>query len=230
MADTTDPGAELAPILTPLPAAHDLGRALQEGVNETIARMRNERGPVTAAEDTFDTVRWIQGITERLTDYGRAFAGAAKLAESYAEEELIEAVGEQDGIPMANLTVPDPEGDLRLSKYAPNEHVFDLETLKAVTAAEAIRCSRGGEPVQDEVESDAAYLDRYEEWMADVIMNAMGDLLALGAFTPAVTKVRAFAKEVARSGDDKLAAAASGAVTSTSRYQRVKIERIKPKD
>ena len=230
MADTTETGAELAPILTPLPAARELGEALQRGVNETIARMRTERGTVTAAEDVFETVRWVQGISERLTDYGRAFAGAAKLAESYAEEELIEAVREQDGIPLANLTVPDAEGDIRLTRYAPNEHAIDAETLKAVVAARALERTRGSEPEQGDTQSDADYATEYEEWMAAVMIGAMDDLLALGVFAPGVTKVKAYAKEVARSGDDKLAAAVSGAVSSTSRYKSTKIERVRPKD
>src|SRR5687768_14344773 len=100
MSEPEQPSVELDHIVTKFPDHRTLGKALQDGVNATMAQLREARGDVVAPEDVYEAVRWAQGIAESFHEYGRAFAGAAVLVGQYAEEELVDAVGEQDGIPV----------------------------------------------------------------------------------------------------------------------------------
>jgi hypothetical protein len=235
------PSVELDHIVTKFPDHRTLGKALQDGVNDTMAQLRAARGKVVAPEDTYETVRWAQGIAESFHEYGRAFAGAAALVGQYAEEELTEAVGEQDGIPTQSLTVPDVDGsDIQLAKQTSNTHHIDKgAVLRALAVSFVQQHDVTGElsvilsDLYDRVEwtdkgTEEATYERAEEKAVEFLLQAFEELAELGTFSLQVTKVAAFSKELARR-DTLLASTVTGAMGKTTEYSGVKMSRTFPK-
>jgi hypothetical protein len=203
-----------------LPAPHDLVGMLRARLEEVIANARRGRGEVLTPEDTFEMQLGLAGVIEGLTDYARAFQKIAKEAKGYVEDELIEAVGEQDGIPMAGLKVPDPDGTtVAISRETVNEYTFDNDALFTAVAHFVLAGRAGDGPMhQDAV------------WLIPLITSAMTQLVALGKFEPQISKVKAFTAELSRlEGGPPIAST----VTSTTRkkpiYTGVRIKREQPK-
>jgi hypothetical protein len=208
-----NPTNDLAEVVARFPGHRELGAALQHGVNAAMVQHQTTRGEVHAPEDVFATVRWIQATAESLAAYAKAFAGAAKLCETYAEDELLAAVGESDGIPTRPLTVPDADGDIVLSVDQPNRYLIDLDTVLSAVAYSSLR---------------VGYTLAEQEALAGLLIKAMKALLALGKFEPQVSKIRALAAQLARDGEDQISSVVTGSVTKTRAYKGVNITRKKP--
>ena len=231
---------ELEHLVTRFPDHRTLSKALQEGVNTTMAQLRQARGNVVTEEDVYEAVRWAQGIAERFNEYGRAFAGAAALIGQYAEEELTEAVGEQDGVPVKSLTVPDTDGtDIKLTKQTTNVHHLDEG---AILQALAVSLVSGDDFVgemavvlsdlYDRVEftdkaTEEATYETAEAKLVGFVLSAFRALADLGSFSLQVSKVEAFRKELARR-DTLLASTVAGAMGKTVKYTGVKMSRVTP--
>lgn len=241
MSAPDQPSVELDHIVTKFPDHRTLGKALQDGVNATMAQLRAARGEVVAPEDVYEAVRWAQGIADSFHEYGRAFAGAAALVGQYAEEELVDAVGEQDGIPTRSLTVPDVDGsDIKLTKQTSNTHHINQDAvLRALAVSFVQEHDVTGElsvilsDLYDRVEwtdkgTEEATYERAEEKAVEFVLRAFGELLALGSFSLQVTKVAAFSKALARR-DTLLASTITGAMGKTTEYTGVKMSRTFPK-
>lgn len=214
----------LVPIqpLDVMPAPADLRQLLLTRLEQGVQEMRTARGTVHQPEDTYPLQRALSSATEILGDYGRAFADAARVARQIAEEELIEAVGDQDGIPNEGLTVPDARGDVRVAPDFENKYSFDVDELLAVVAWVAVVDMEL--PLADHV-AHGADQKALQQVLHDGVMAALKKLLDLGAFMPGVRAVDAYAKEVARAGDDGLSAVVRGTKKKTRRYKGVKITR-----
>lgn len=220
--------AELEAVTRGLPTHHELAQALRDGVNATIARLERERPQTGQREDLFPTARWMQSTAERMDDYARAFSSGAATVRQYAEDILLQAVGEQDGVPLENsLRVPDADGDIKFTAKVDAVREFDLGTLFASLAAVIIEDSRGTEPEQEAGEAEPAYLERYEGWMAELLVQAMSDATGLAAYKPRITDVRKLIASLARSGKDGLSAQVRGAIEERRRLNGVKMERTK---
>jgi hypothetical protein len=193
-----------------LPDPQILRRKLTDALESEFARARAAQGEILVPEDTFDLQRKLAAAHEILTGYARAFADAGKRVASMQEEQLVDAVGEQAGVPNQGLTVPDAAGDVRLSLDFATARDFDLDQLIAVVVLDEVRrwvSDPEGEP----------------EELAEA---AIRRFLGLGKFEPQVTKVKAYAKAVARAGADDLASVVSGAVRDRPpTYKGVKFER-----
>jgi hypothetical protein len=241
MSENDQPSVELEHIVTKFPDHRTLGKALQDGVNATMAQLRAARGDVVAPEDVYDAVRWAQGIAESFHEYGRAFAGAAALVGQYAEEELTEAVGEQDGIPTRNLTVPDVDGsDIKLTKKTSNTHHIDQGAVLQALAVSLVQ----GEDLAGEVglilsdlyervqpASEEVQTSTYgtaESRLVEFLLEAFEALTDLGSFSLQVSKVNAFKMELARR-DTMLASTITSAMSKTTEYGGVKMDRTFPK-
>lgn len=186
-----------------LPSPKTLGQMLTEAIGNHVAAARAERGEVHAPEDTYGLIRGLHATDELMGDYARAFTAARSMVRDELESELMDATGEQDGMPMGNLTVPDKDGDIALTRDTSNAYDIDLGSLRAVIVA-----------LVGEVEGSAESADL-----------AIGQLLALGTFTPQVSKVKEFARVLSRGDDDKLASVATGAIRKTTKYRGVKAVR-----
>lgn len=230
MADTTDPGAELEPVLKSLPSPRELSAMLQEGVNRHVAGERLIRSASTNPERVYPLTRWLQGMAENLDEWGRAFASAGALAREYAEEELIDAVGEQDGIPVASFTVPDAEGDVLLKRVTQNVRTFDAAAVIRIVAQDMVDSNAADAPEQGPEQSFDEYAEVYNAWLVEFVVASIESLLALGSdWAPTVLKLKAYAAEQARRGNDAVAARLGAAVQSTQKYKGTVIERKAPK-
>jgi len=207
--------------LDALPAPADLKALLLHKIEHGVAAMRAERGDVHMPEDTFALQRELAYAKDVLGEYGRAFAAAEKVALQIAEEELIEAVGEQDGIPNEPLIVPDGRGDVRVAPDFKNEYQFDLDSLIEVVAV------RWGSDLARLIALDGAAPPNVDVPVTAVrtVRDALNELLSLGSFLPSVRAVDAYAKHVARQGDDNMSAVVRSAKRKTRKYKGVKITR-----
>lgn len=197
-----------------LPHPQDLRRNLMRQVRAEYERAVAEQGEVHVPEDTFPVQRALAIAREAFEGYARAFADAGKLVAEMQLEQLCEAMGEQDGIPNGGLTIPDREGDVRLGISTQTARDFDMGQIHAALAARVPRLAEL-----------AGTLDPERPAVEIAALVAMDLLQQVGKFEPQVTKVKAFAADLARSGDDDLAAVLRGAVRESSKFKGVTFER-----
>lgn len=221
--------------LEPLPAVlvgmiepQDLKRRILQAVQQGYETLSTARGPVTVPEDTFATQRALATAGETLRGYAEAFTAGARMVGTLQEEELVEAVGEDAGVPREGLSVPDAEGDLRIAPKYENEWQGDVEQLVALVATEALT-GPNGRPVADfvraVVEGDERDPDDLEDILHSLVMGSLRRLIRAGKFSPQVSKVRTYAAELSRAGRDDLAAVARSSLTKTSVYKGVGVTR-----
>lgn len=224
----------LPPSISGLPDPKDFARALREWMEAQIIRVRDERGEVLQPEDTFPMVRSLEKARDVLAAYRNALAGVEKICKAEIQEELTYAVGENDGVPLSSLTVPDVDGTaIKLSLDAPNVHTIDVEALKD---AVAVACS--GPIVIDSIRQLAAAAllvadqdaeDAFQGYVVEAVRAALDQMLALGSFTPQITKVNALRKTMSGAGDDNLAGMVGAAVRTTKDFRGITIKREEPK-
>lgn len=219
----------IGPELNALPAPREFGAMLQARLDDEIMRMRTERGDVIDETTIYPLVRGLVATTETLGEYGRALAAVATSAEQEIAEELMAIPGnEQDGTPMHAVTVPDLDGtDIRLGINKTTKRTFTAEAITSAATAAAVP--------QDAVERlsalgvAAALGEDVQAEVFDVLVRvaeaAVERVLAVGNWTPQVTKLNAFAKEMAGGGDDQLASVIKSAIHEKRVYQGIKIER-----
>lgn len=193
-----------------------LQRALKDRIQAAYAELYAQRGAVHTPEDTYAMQRRLAATAEQCKAYAQAFNEARKVLAQLQEEELVEAVGEQDGIPLGGLTVPHADGDIRISLDAPAVYDIDVQQLLAVLFGVLLDEVRGGEMAG-------------EEALVHTMQRMMDTLLSWGKFEPQVSKVKAWGATLARNGRDDDAAVVSGAITKHNPYKGVKFERAKPK-
>lgn len=225
MSEADETGLVLAGVT--MPTARSVASILKEQLDTAVLAERARRGDVHSPEDTFGMHRSLARVVEVTKDYEYAFRAARREAEAIAEEELIEAVGEQDGHPNQPLTVPDPEGDVRISPSVVNSYQIDQDALHSAVAFSMLAGSDSSGELIDLVEK-ALYHgeDRVDDFLAQLITEALNVLCTLGKFEPQVSKVRVFAKELAREpGGDGVSATVTSAIKKTTDYRGVKIER-----
>lgn len=220
----TDGPEKVLALVSGLREPTELGREVRQQLQEAYARRYAEReaqGGVQTAEDTFAMQRSLAGVRELFEGYARVFKEGAKLTGQLQQEELVEAVGEQKGKPNQGMTVPSSEGDIVLKLDHTNSHDIDVDQLVAVLALEAM--DRLG---QSTGVPTPAHLEEHLVAMVTFVCEVMA---SWGSFAPQVSKVRAYAAELARAGQDKRAAQVTGAIVTTKTYKGVGFERKTPK-
>lgn len=202
-----------------LPTPHDTRVELTERLNEAVARVRAERGEVHGREDTYALIRSVQSVSELISDYSSAFKAVAGVGKQILEEELFEAVGESDGIPVSGLTVPHSGTNIAITRKTHNEYNIDtgqvLAALAALVANEWNRAAACG-VLTITPESEP------EQFAMAVAERA---LIMVGAATLKVTHVRALAVELAASGEDQLAAIVNDAIDKHLKYDGISVKR-----
>jgi hypothetical protein len=217
-------GRELEPAFRQgtMPAPHDLVGILRENLHALVMELREERGEVHAPEDVFVPVRRLGALAEGLQDYGRAFTKVAGEVRGFIQDELIEAVGEQDGVPNSGLRVPDVDGtDLRIELDTRNE--YDIDTAMVIQGAALYTLSEY--PGRSALANAGLMQDAL-----GLAIAAMETLVECGRFQPQITKVRAMATEIART-DPKVASTITDMLKRAKRseFRGVKVKREQPK-
>jgi hypothetical protein len=225
-------GNELEPVpsvLSGMPEPAEFARTLRAAIDQGVQARREERGEVTQIEDTFALQRMLAGSLEKCADFENAFATARKLLAQYQEEELILGVGEQNGQPNQGTTIPSPLGDIRLSLDKKNTHHIDEDQVRSAITGHLVGEGETGlaATVTDIVNGDHPVIlpEALENLLVQVVNQAMDVLTSCGSYKAQVTKVRAYAKDLARGGDDKLSAVVAGTIRTTSEYLGVKTTR-----
>lgn len=208
----TDSWDTVPALVNNMPAPVELRRELLNRIDSAYYDLLKERGEVHTPEDTFAMQRRLGATRDQFSGYQDAFkAGAGRLKE-IQEEELVLAVGEQDGVPNQGLTIPDAEGDIRISLDAPKSYSIDMDQLVAVLISNLLDSA----PVAGDVD-----LIQY------AVTETVAALQGWGKVEPQVSKVRAWAATLARNGRDKDASVVSGAISESTPYRGVKFERKK---
>lgn len=202
-------------LVSNLPTPLELKREMLRRINESYYALLQERGEVHTPEDTFAMQRRLGGTRDQFTGFMDAFKAAAALLKELQEEELVLAVGEQDGVPNQGLTIPDAEGDIRISLDAPKSYTIDVNQLVAVLMTN----------IGDQVQAKEMVGWEAVEHAVTETVKALQDW---GKVEPQVSKVRAWAATLARSGRDRDAAVVRGAISEKTPYKGVKFERKKP--
>lgn len=227
----SNPGTEVQPFITAeliddLPDPRDLTRVVKERIEAATLHFREQRGTVTDATETYDLHRRLQATREKCADYKRGFGAAEKLIGELQREELETAVGEQNGVPLAALTVPTAGGDITITPQFTNDHKINPDELIAVIVRKIRALHAGAMAVPDSISSDGLRVS--------ALLAAAGEaiemLLACGKFEPQITKVKAAADQLARAGDDALAGELLATIKTTRVFQeKVKVDRKAPK-
>jgi hypothetical protein len=229
MTETSETGLVLNG--TTMPSARNVSQILRDQLHGGVLAERARRGETRQPEDFFPMQRSLAAVVDVAKEYEYAFRQARKEAEAIAEEELIDAVGEQDGQPNQALSVPDAEGDLRIVPQVTNSYEIDPDSIMSAVAFSVLFDREGGIDGMFEEhgrEAEEQLWERREATLAELLVEAQRVLCTLGKFDPQVSKVRAFAKELARMPDgDGVSATVTGAVKKTTDYKGVKIERKK---
>lgn len=208
-----------------LPAPHDLVGMLRAQLENLVHDARAGRGVVAAPEDTYEMQRGLAKVIEGLEDYGRAFLKIAKEAKGYVEDELIEAVGENDGIPLSGLKVPDTDGTtIAIELDKANAYTFDTSALQSAIAYVVLTTRRGEDSPR------GAHSDGTDAWLASLLVDAMNLLMSLGKFEPQITKVRAFTDDLSRlDGGATIASTITTTIRKKPIFKGIKVERKFPK-
>jgi hypothetical protein len=208
---------------TQLPSAQSIAAVLRGQLNAAVLAERQRRGTVALPEDIWPMLRALGRVVETCGEYSRAFGTAAKEAKAVAEEELIDAVGESDGVPNQGMTVPDAEGDVVVSLDTLNQHEYDRDALFGAVAFDVMENLEAVGHLLIALETST---DAFTEAVTDLLILAFGRLCETGKFEPQVTKVRALLKTLGRQNN---ADGVVSSVTSTYRkrtiYKGVKVER-----
>lgn len=211
---TTNPLTPMPKTLAAMPDPRQLELSVMGWLEAEYQRARAELGAFTRPEDTFEIQRGLARVFELFKSYAAIFTALRKRVALMQEEQLTDAVGEVastvhtggTGQPNQGLTVPDAAGDIRLSLDMATSYTIDLDQLVAAVVAAVV----------------------YDPDVGDrmVLVEAgIRSVLGLGKFEPQVTKVRAYASELARGGSDTGAAVVNSAIRKTSTYRGVKFER-----
>ena len=219
----------------PLPAPHDLVGMLRARLEEVVTIARRHRGEVLTPEDTYGIQLGLASVIEGLTDYARAFQKIAKEAKGYVEDELIEAVGEQDGIPVAGLRVPDPDGTtVVIGRDMSNTYTFDHDALFTAVAYEVLATQKlpsvGDPEIAAQLGLPPQYTAVIDALLVRFMLAAMSRLVELGKFEPQVTKVTAFTADLSRlESGPQIASTVTSTIRKDPLFKGVKIERKQPK-
>jgi hypothetical protein len=199
-----------------MPEPPALQRRIKDAIEQGWDGLRRERGEVTRPEDTYRMQRALAHTRDLCAGYAAAFAAGSKLAHQLQEEDLVDAVGEQGGIPNQGMTIPDAEGDVQLALEYANQWKVDVDQLLTVLGNEMAQAAEAATGVAP---GDLARM---------ITQTVYETVRSWGTLTPQVTKVRKYADSLARQGNDHSASIVNSALTSTREYKGVGYKRKDP--
>jgi hypothetical protein len=189
-----------AELVNDLPEPHALKAVVKERIQEAYAVLHAARGEVLRPEDTYDLHRQLQATRERMEGYARGFTEVANLIGQLQQEELVEAVGEQDGVPLSGLTIPAAGGDIVVTPSF--KRINDIDPERVQTAIVNGVTDAWVEPIEHAAVHSTETL---EEGLREMLTQALAALVATGKWEPQVSKLKATAAQWARAGRDDMA-------------------------
>jgi hypothetical protein len=213
-----------AELVDGLPDPQALKRVVKERIQQAYAELYAARGEVANAEQTYDLHRRLQATAEQMDSYARGFTEVGKLIRQLQQEELVEAVGEQDGVPLSSLTIPTAGGDIVV---APSfKRVNDIDPEAVTTAIVNGVTDAWMEPIEHAAVHSTETL---EESLREMLAQALAALVGTGKWEPQVSKLKATAAAWARAGNDQMAGKLMAAHEVRQKYQdKVDVTRKAP--
>ena len=213
-----------AELVDGLPDPLALQRVVKERIETAYAELHAARGEVLKPEDTYDLHRRLQATAEQMEGYARGFTNVGKLIRQLQQEELVEAVGEQDGVPLSGLTIPTAGGDIVVTPSF--KRVNDIDPEQVQTAIVNGVTDAWMEPIEHAAVHSTETL---EEALREMLAQALTALVGTGKWEPQVSKLKATAAEWARAGRDDMAGKLMAAHEVKKKYQeRVDVTRKEP--
>jgi hypothetical protein len=225
-------------VFSALPLPQLLKKQVLEAIDGGYNQLVRARGEVTRPEDTWEVQRRLATAVEQLKAFEDAFKAGRVAAAEHQRAEFELGLGDREVKPRDSMTVPDVEGDLRVAAHTENIYDIDVEALaRAAALAGLDHRDLAAAPlsgglhrlvplVEDIVNGDSSIEPgQLPEVLVEFALTAIYTLLQCGKFEPQVTKVKAYADQVARHGDDQLAATINSAIKKTVKLKGVKIER-----
>lgn len=214
-------------VLEAMPDAQVVKRRLLDAIDTEYNLLVAARGEVANREDTYQTIRKVASWHEQAKNLKAVFDDARVRTASLLEDEMVAAVGEQDGMPNEKtLKVPDAAGDVVLTASTTNIYHIDVDSL--ISAATAVHLA-GGEvaAIVDIVNGDHQTIapDQLADVLAEICAGVVQAVLACGKFEPQVTKVRAYADAIARGGEDGLSGVVTDSIRKTVKTNGVTMKR-----
>jgi hypothetical protein len=181
--------------------------------------MREDRGTVTCPEDTFATIRKEYEWKRRAAEYASAFKTVEKRVDAAIKEDHVEAVHDQNGVPLSGMTVPDSGSEIVLSLSFENVYDFDMDQIyTALAQLIADEYYDAGSPLG--IEEDMPVILHYG---AEMARRAISDLVT--SAKPSIKGITALRKLAAHRAADDISATIRTAVSSPRRvYKGVNIE------
>jgi len=214
-----------AELVDGLPDPLVLQRVVKERIQAAYAELHQARGEVLKPEDTYDLHRRLQATVEQMEGYARGFTAVVKLIRELQQEELVEAVGEQDGVPLSGLTIPTAGGDIVVTPSF--KRVNDIDPDAVTTAIVNGVTDAWMEPIEHAAVHSTETL---EENLREMLAQALAALVGTGKWEPQVSKLKATAAQWARAGRDDMAGRLMAAHEVRQKYQdRVEVTRKEPK-
>lgn len=214
-----------AELVDGLPDPLALQRVVKERVETAYAELHKARGEVLKAEDTYDLHRRLQATAEQMDGYARGFTAVGKLIRQLQQEELVEAVGEQDGVPLSGLTIPTAGGDIVVTPSFKRVNDIDPERVQRAIINGVT------DAWMEAVERAAVHsTETLEEHLREMLAQAITALLGTGKYEPQVSKLKATAAEWARAGHDAMAGNLMAAHKVSQKFEdKVNVTRKAPK-
>jgi hypothetical protein len=221
-----------------LPVPSELGRLFAEQIERDVQGMREaieHRGGVVAQQDVYAPLRYIQQGIELLGEYQRVLKRAATDIKRLMEEVAADGVGaDDDGKPVAPMTVPDRDGDISIRPEFKNTYTITPEQV--LPAFASMFADAHADAVINQVIESASPVNgdclngvraKVGALLAEAITDALAAVDQLGKFELQVTKVRAYRDHLAREGHDNAASIVDKAIHKARDYSGLKVERRK---
>lgn len=209
-----------------LPTPTEVRKLLSGRIDEAIGYVRQQRGAITVPEDVHPLVRSVFDLRELIGQYVAVLNAIVLTLTQVLEEELIEGVGEQAGVPNGPMSVPTARGtSIRITPKTKNVHDVDTEQVIACVAARA--AEEWTARIIREPDTAASPSEQPEQFAMDVVRAVLDMLGASAKFK--VTAVKALAAEFSVQGHTQLAGTVASSIVTRKVLDKVAIEETTPK-
>lgn len=216
----TDDLVTLETVVGQLPNPVEFRRRAFDAAREGYARLVDDQ-QVHTPEDTFEAQRMLTRTRELCKQFASTFTAVDKELAGFQRDQLELLPGGP-----TVLKVPDVEGDVTVQLDTANRYAFDEGQL--LTAVAAATCGAGVDALISLVESAADVEEqqsRVSDMLAVLVVGAVEQVAALGKLGLQVTKVRAFADQLARDGELGLSGVVRDAIIKETDIKGVKYTR-----
>lgn len=209
----TDQLVTLETVVGSLPDPVEFRRRAMQAARDGYAAAIEGR-EVYTIEDTFEVQRQLARTRELAKQFASTFTAVDKELAAFQRDQL-EAL---PGAVQSTVKVPDAQGDLTVQLDQTNTYTFDEGQLLGAIAAALLSDQVIGNLISAVEDSPtvAEQGNELADLVAILLIAAVETAAGMGQLKMQVTKVRAFADQLARNGDTALSAVVSGSIIKST--------------